>query len=137
MTFRYLRLKKDKKCPNCERVRKECHKIRYGSFLAAVVARFHNEHQEAYNEHDAVCIFLETYMNIAEFDDYIDDLRLDPISNSVILPLCMAYDSLVFALNLVEWTVVWERNQKKIKSLHMARNDAIKVANTGKYARKI
>ena len=59
--FAYLRLKKDEKCPHCNRVGKDCHNVRYGSCLAAVIAHFHNEHEQDYNEHDAVRLFCEAH----------------------------------------------------------------------------
>ena len=118
--FAYYRLKKDQKCAHCDRIGKNCHNIRYGGYLAAVVAHYHNKHTDDYNEHDehnAVRLFVDTYTIISKFEDYLYDASLDSISNNVLLPQCMAFDSLPFALNSVEWTVLWNLSNKKKQRL--------------------
>ena len=112
--FTYYRLKKGQKCPHCHRVGKNCHNIRYGMFLAAVVSRYHRENKSIYNEHDAAMLFIETYHNLREFEDYIDSFLLDE-NTSCDLPECIQFDSLVFALNSVEWEIMWS-TAKRVKA---------------------
>ena len=58
--FAYYRVKKNKECPHCHGIGKECHNIRYGSYLTAVVVRYYREHEADYNEFDAACRNLST-----------------------------------------------------------------------------
>ena len=132
--FAYLRLKDDERCEYCGCIGKDCHNVRYGGYLAAVIARFHNEHEEDYNEHDAVRLFSEVYTYISEFEEYLDDQKIDARLNNVLLPECMVFDSLVFALNSVEWTVMWETNQKKVKNLR--KYGKMSVASSTKNTKK-
>ena len=106
--FVYYRLRPDQRRPHCLKVGKECHNIRYGPYLAAVLARFHREHGEYYNEFDAVRLFVESYRVLSEFeDDHIERNAIKPVSYEHKLPDCIAFDSLVYALNAVEWTIMW------------------------------
>ena len=114
--FAYYRIRRNQLCVHCECVGKECHNIRYGNYLATVVARFYYEHQDSYNEHDAARVFLETYAAVSDFEDYLPTNAIPESSAEKTLPECLAFDSLVFALNSVEWAVMWEMNNKRIKA---------------------
>ena len=58
--------------------------------IAASLCRL--SHEKEYNKYDAVCIFVETYINIAKFEEHLDDQKIDPISKNVLSPDCMAYE---------------------------------------------
>ena len=109
--FVYYRLKKNERCKYCNKRGKNCHNIHYGPYLAAVLARFHREHFTYYNEFDAERLFVENYRVLREFeDDHIDSNTIQATSYEMRLPECLVYDSLVFALNSVEWTIMWQLN---------------------------
>ena len=55
---------------------------------------------------------MEVHTYIAEFEEYLDNQIIDAVSNNVLLPQSMAFNSLVFALNSVDWTIMWETNKK-------------------------
>ena len=86
-------------------------------YLSAVVARYHRENENYYNEHDAAMLFIKAYNNVRKFEEYLDTLYLDE-ETTFDLPECMQFDSLVFALNNVEWEIMWslERKRKAVAS---------------------
>ena len=56
---------------------------------------------------------IQTHVNnVREFEEYLDTLCLDQ-ETSYDLPECMQFDSLVFALNNVEWEIMWSLERKK------------------------
>ena len=113
--FRYYRLRKNQTCPHCGNVGKNCHNIRFGPYLAAVLARFHREHYKYYNKFDAARLFVESYRVLAEFeDDHLQNNTIKAVSYGMKLPECTAFDSLVFALNAVKWTIMWGLNNGMI-----------------------
>ena len=115
--FAYYRLKKNETCFYCYGVGKDCHNIRFGPYLAALVARFYREHSDWYNEHDAARFFLESYRVLTEFEDnYLEENKIKAESNDVKMPECIVFDRLVFALNSVEWTVMWGLNERRMDS---------------------
>ena len=113
--FVYYCVKKDKVCEHCDHVGRECHNILYGDFLAAVVARYHCEYPYTYNEHDAAGLFIDQYRVLAEFERHLDESKLGGESGKLALPECVAFDSFVFALNSVEWSIMWEINEKLLE----------------------
>ena len=86
-------------------------------FLSAVVARYHRENENNYNKHDAALLFIEAYNNVREFEEHLDTLCLDH-ETTYDLPECIQFDSLVFALNSIEWEIMWslERKRKAVNS---------------------
>ena len=123
--FSYYRLKKNQRCGHCHQVGKNCHNVRYGPYLAASLARFHREHAESYNEHDAVRHFLEGYRWLSEFEDgHLEQNKIKARSEDVVMPECITYDSLVFALNSVEWTVMWGLNETKSGKVKSKNDDS-------------
>ena len=105
--FIYNKLGKDQKCRYCKQCGRNCHNIRYGPFLAAMVSRFYKEAGPLYNEHDAAFLFVNAYHVLAEFEMYLDKIKLPSGSHTGTLPQCMTFDSLAFALNSVEWNIMW------------------------------
>lgn len=100
--------RKNRKCKHCKKRGKNCHNICFGPYLAAILARFHRKHHKYCNKFDAVCLFVENYGVLAEFeDDHIKRNNIQTTSYSNRLPECIEFDSLVFALNAVEQTIIW------------------------------
>ena len=123
--FAYYRLKKNQRCGHCHQIGKNCHNVHYGPFLAASLARFHKENSESYNEHDAVKYFIDGYYWLVEFEEgHLANNKIKARSQDVHLPECITFDSLGFALNSVEWTVIWGLNEDKIKKPKAVKNDA-------------
>ena len=81
-------------------------------YLSAVVARYHCENENYYNEHDAAMLFIEAYNNVCELKEYLDTLCLDQ-ETTYDLPECLQFNSLVFALNNVEWEIMWSLKRKR------------------------
>ena len=113
--FCYYRLKRDQECIFCGQRGKGCHNIRYGMYLAALVTRFFRETGDKYNEFDAVKLFIDSYRTIAEYEDYLDSEKINSSSKEITIPECMAFDSLVYALNAVEWDIMWGKTVKIVK----------------------
>lgn len=113
--FAYYRLKRDQECIFCGKIGKDCHNVRYGMYLSAVVTRYYRENMSQYNEFDAVKRFHDTYKYIAEFEEYLVDNRIEAEFEKITIPECVAFDSLVFALNSVEWDIMWGKNQEVVK----------------------
>ena len=112
--FAYYRLRRDQECNWCGYKGKNCHNIRYGMFLCSVVTRYHRMHPNDYNEFDAVRIFRDTYVNLFEFEDYLESRKIEGMPDAIIVPECMLFDSLVFALNSVEWSIMWGHNEQSV-----------------------
>ena len=110
-------LKRNQECNWCEFCGKNCHNIWYGMFLCSVITRYHCNHPNDYNEFDAVRLFRETYINLFEFEDYLESRKLEGDLTNYIIPECMLFDSLIFALNSVEWSVMWGHNINSVDSL--------------------
>ena len=115
--FAYYRLKSNQECNWCGFCGKNCHNIWYGMFLCSVVTRYHCNHPNDYNAFDAVRLFRETYINLFEFEDYLESRKLEGDLTNYIIPECMLFDSLMFALNSVEWSVMWGHNINSVDSL--------------------
>ena len=105
--FIYNKLGKDERCRHCKQRGRNCHNIRYGGFLSAMVSCFYREAGPLYNEHDAAFLFVNAYHVLAEFEMYLDQIKLPEASHTGQLPQCMTFDSLAFALNSVEWNIMW------------------------------
>ena len=105
--FIYNKLAKDQKCKYCKQYGRNCHNIRYGGFLSAMVSRFYREAGPLYKEYDAAFFFVNAYHVLAEFEMYLDEIKLPGSSHMGDLPQCMTFDSLAFALNSVEWNIMW------------------------------
>ena len=113
--FSYYRLQRDQECNFCGKCGKDCHNIRYGMYLCAIVTRYYREYRKEYNEFDAVRIFHDSYKTIAEFEEYLDVNSIDAHSDTIEIPECMAFDSLVFALNSIEWDLMWGITAKSVR----------------------
>lgn len=111
--YRYYRLKKEETCTHCGGVGRNCHNIRYGMYLAAVVARYYANNKDTYNEFDAAKLYLSTYNSIKDFEEFLDHQHIDANTN-VGIPYCLTMDSLVFALNSVEWSIMWSKTQPNV-----------------------
>ena len=70
---------------------------------------------DTYNEFDAVKLFTKSYRVICEFETYLDCEKMNMCSEDIILPECLAFDSLVFALNSVEWDIMWGKTEITLK----------------------
>lgn len=111
--YRYYKLNKDEICPHCKATGRNCHNIRYGMYLAAVVARYYHQNRSNYNEFDAAKQYLLTYNAVNDFEEFLSERHIDAEVNKGI-PYCLTMDSLVFALNAVEWTIMWEKTQPNV-----------------------
>ena len=108
--FIYNKLGKDQKCKYCKQYGRNCHNIRYGGFLSAMVSCYYRESGPLYNKHDAAFLFVNAYHVLAEFEMYLDEIKLPCGSHTGNLPQCMTFDSLAFALKSVEWNIMWRVN---------------------------
>ena len=92
-------------------------------FLCSVVTRYHRNHPNDYNEFDAVRLFMETCIYLFEIEDYLKSRKLEGDLTNYIIPECMLFDSLIFALNSVEWSVMWGHNINSVNSLKKIKMD--------------
>lgn len=113
--FAYYRLRRNQECIFCSKVGKDCHNVRYGMYLSTLVTRYFKENMDTYNEFDAVKLFTKSYRVICEFETYLDYEKMNMSSEDIILPECLAFDSLVFALNSVEWDIMWGKTDITLK----------------------
>ena len=79
--------------------------------------RYYNENTNDYNEFDATKVFHESYCNVLEFEAYLDSNEIEGESNSYVIPECMLFDSMVFALNSVEWSVMWGKHLNSVRPI--------------------
>ena len=114
--YAYFKLKDDERCKHCGEMGKDCHNIRYGLYLSADICRFHRKNKQSYNEHDATSRFIERYHVLAEFDDFLDTSTI-PGEEEHYLPECLTMDGLVFALNAVEWTIMWSETKQCLRKV--------------------
>ena len=82
-------------------------------YLAAVVARYYSKNKSTYNKFDAAKLYLSTYNSIKDFEEFLDHQHIDANIN-VGIPYCLTMDSLVFALNSVEWSIMWSKTQPNV-----------------------
>ena len=62
-----------------------------------------------------------------EFEDYLESRKIEGMPDSFIIPECMLFDSLVFALNSVEWSIMWGHNEQ---SVAITTKEAVEEANS-------
>ena len=68
--------------------------------------------------------FQDGYRWLTEFEHgHLKDNKIKSRSQDVILPECITFNSLVFALNCVEWTVMWGLNEEKIEKPKAMKDD--------------
>ena len=130
--FVYYRLRKNQTCEHCYCKGKNCHNIHYRPFLSACIARFHRKYPDNYNEHDAAKLFLDNYRVLAEFGENLDTNKIPGESEKVALPECIIFDSLAFALNSVEWTIMWELHELTIEDCKEEELKNVKCATASK-----
>ena len=122
--LQYYRWKRDQTCIFCGEIGKNCHNIRYGLYLSALTTRYFSENQDTNNEFDAVCHFHDAYRNIAGFEGFLKSNQILANLEDMLIPECMTFDSMVFALNSVEWNIMWGKNLSCLKQVQICEDSS-------------